>query len=431
MVKAKIKNLIYILVCGLICLGLYNQYNATKLKNNQQREKARKLLITRILKENLNKIYDGDDSWPEIIQLEDETKVQINYTFDKKLTQYIGKLLKRYRPDYSAVIVLDNSTGEVISALGFEGKTKRFNMELPFSSSHPSASLFKIITSAELIQNSDIDNFTTFDYRGKGTTLYKYQLKDKKDRWTRTISFEKAFASSNNVVFGKAAIKKLTGFGLFEMAVELGFNKSLMKEISLQRSYFEMPKNQYNLAEFASGFNRTTTISPIHAAVLASIVANDGIMRYPHIVQGLFSLQNGKEVWKNEQSSKRVLNLGTTMRLQRMMELTVKKGTAKKYFGRMGGDLKRKLEIGGKTGRITGGEPFGTRDWFTVYAIPKNKNLGKGISISVMNVNIDKWRIKSTDLAKEIIGFYYKDVNPVFRKITKKISQKDKAVTDV
>ena len=70
------------------------------------------------------------------------------------------------------------------------------------------------------------------------------------------------------------------------------------------------------------------------------------------------------------------------------------------------------LNIGGKTGTITGGLPYGKRDWFVSYAIPKN-NFDKGISLCVMIVNVKKWYIKSPVLAKNIIEYYYSRVQKI------------------
>ena len=82
------------------------------------------------------------------------------------------------------------------------------------------------------------------------------------------------------------------------MAHSFGFNQELMVELSLGQSFFEVPKDDYNLAEIASGFNKKTMISPIHAAVLSSVIANDGVIKYPFIVS---KLTDGKkrELWLN------------------------------------------------------------------------------------------------------------------------------------
>lgn len=93
--------------------------------------------------------------------------------------------------------------------------------------------------------------------------------------------------------------------------------------------------------------------------------------------------------------------------------MTIDGGTAKRSFRKMRSGYRDVLEIGGKTGSITGGTPYGKRDWFAAYAIPREKIKGKGISISVMNVNVKRWHVKSSMLAKNIIEYYYKNINPV------------------
>ena len=90
-----------------------------------------------------------------------------------------------------------------------------------------------------------------------------------------------------------------------------------------------------------------------------------------------------------------------------MMEHTVKRGTARGAFRARKTRKIRDIEIGGKTGSITGGLPYGKRDWFVSYAKPKGEESDKGISICVMIVNVKKWYIKSHYLAKNIIQYYY------------------------
>jgi hypothetical protein len=70
-----------------------------------------------------------------------------------------------------------------------------------------------------------------------------------------------------------------------------------------------------------------------------------------------------------------------------------------------------------KTGRISGGFPDGVRDWFTVFAKPKQGD-DKGISICVMNINGSSWYVKSSYIAKKIIEYYYSHIVPI-RKISK------------
>ena len=136
-------------------------------------------------------------------------------------------------------------------------------------------------------------------------------------------------------------------------------------------------------------------------------------MKNPKVIAKISDALTGDTIWENTAIEKRVLLPETTKEMREMMEMTVDGGTARKSFGKMNTGYKNALQMGGKTGSITGGKPFGKRDWFAAYAIPRDQERGKGISISVMNVNVKRWHVKSTMLAKNIIEYYYNEVRPV------------------
>src|SRR5690606_4701669 len=106
-----------------------------------------------------------------------------------------------------------------------------------------------------------------------------------------------------------------------------------------------------------------------------------------------------------------VLSTNTTEDMRELFLATVTRGTARSSF-RRSKYLLEKLEIGGKTGSITGGEPNGKRDWFVSYAKSNEDKSDKGISICVMIVNQKKWYIKSPLLAKNIMEYYYSKLYP-------------------
>ncbi len=346
----------------------------------------------------------------------------VKYTLNDELTSYVKKLLGQYRTDHSVVVVLDNSTGKILSAVGYDGKERSFDYNLVFSSTHPAASLFKIVTSAALLEGGHINIDDEFTYRGRGATLYRYQLQDKLNRWSRNISYKKAFAESNNVVVGKAAIKNLTAGEIYEMAGALGFNKNILESIDVTSSRFEMPTSQYNLAESASGFNLSTTIGPVHAALVSLVIANDGVMNKPALIESIIS-SDGKEVYSLQADGQRVISHDASSKVKQLMLGVVSSGTASSFKKRLNRHVREKLLVGGKTGSITGGVPFGKRDWFTAFAMPKDDfTNGNGISVCVMNINGKKWYVKSTYLAKEIIEFYYSKINPVDDESARKIA---------
>ncbi|MEC7274911.1 MAG: penicillin-binding transpeptidase domain-containing protein [Bdellovibrionota bacterium] len=344
----------------------------------------------------------SENHFPTSIKYND-LDIGVTYTLDDFFQREVESLIKRYANDYTAVVIMDNDSGEILASAGVQRKGREISYGLPFTSTHPSASLFKIITSAELLSQNKIDPSTKLNFRGRGTTLYKYQLKDKISRWTRWISFKKAFAHSNNVIFGKAAIEKTSPQSMFKTAFAFGFNRQLMKDFNLGPSRFIMAESEYQLAELASGFNKKTLISPVHAALLSSVIANGGIYHSPKIIKNT-SLEGEKIFFPGVEE--KVLDKSSVSDLTKMMELTVQRGTARRISrGRLGQKLKEKLIMGAKTGSITGGIPFGKRDWLTLFAKPRDGQ-SSGISIAVMNINGKKWYHKSTFLMKKLLKLY-------------------------
>ena len=407
------KDLLKLSICFvLIYLGFHFTFfdKSKPIENNIVKIEA--------IKPYFSSVFEAGRNWPSHYGNSDNN-LKLHYTFQKDLTKKIKSLLKKYKSDYSSVVVIDNKTGGILSAVGYTRKNNSFNLSLPFSSTHPSASLFKIITMASLLEQGKLTLDSNHTFSGKSNTLYKNQLFKKPHyRWQRTLSLNEAFAKSNNVIFGKAALQYLDKNLVNIMAHKFGFNQDLMMELSLGQSFFEVPKDDYNLAEIASGFNKETMISPIHAALLSSVIANKGIIKYPFIISKLTDEKNRKLLIKPNLQKKRVIKKSTSELISKAMVNTVKKGTARKSFRRFNRFLKQQLVLGGKTGSITGGIPFGKRDWFSAFAVPKNKALGEGISISVMNINVDKWFVRSTYLAREVIDYYYEEINPLKEMIT-------------
>ena len=392
-------TIIFILVVTIVVREYFYLGRTDNSETLKKIEYASAIVTKEVIKNN---------QFPEKVQVEDEYLIPI-YSFEEKYQDFLDDLLYRYPSDYTAIVILDNNTGAILATSGIEKNGKKRNYSLSFTSTHPAASLFKIVASADLLENTDLERSTVMNYRGRGTTLYKYQLTNKTNKWTRFLPFERAFAHSNNVVFGKAAITRTNGFSLYKTATKFGFNQNIMPYFNLASSYFVMPENQYHLAELASGLNRDTMMSPIHAAALSSIIANDGYFVQPYMIEG-YKIEGGKEVLKKpikRDDRIMVLSKETTHEIRAMMNLAIEKGTARRVSRRLKKQIKDQYDLGAKTGSITGGHPFGKRDWLTFYVKPAGPTKDRGISVAIMNINKKKWYYKSTFLAEKVISFYY------------------------
>lgn len=356
------------------------------------------------------KIHGSNKDWSDQLDY-DNNKYKIEYTFNADLEDFIQRQLKMYHPDYTSIVVMDNETGEILAAVDYARVSKKFGRDLTFSTTHPAASIIKVITAADLLENTHIKENTSFHYTGKSTTLYRYQLTEPEPRrrWIRKINFKKAFATSNNVIFGRSAVDNLTPAGLQKMAEKFGFNRNIISGIDLTDSNFGLAQSNYHLAELASGLNRETVMSPVHATLIASIIANEGKIVWPQLIKSLEGNDN-KKIYPPLKPDEQIITQATASAMSDLFQATVTSGTARSSF-RKNKTLLRDIEIGGKTGSITGGTPFGKRDWFVSYAKKKDSS-DKGISIGVMIVNQKKWYVKSPFLAKNIIEYYYSKIYP-------------------
>ncbi len=390
-----------ILVVGVI----YVNYKSFDKGDDSHNAKNKENYVLKNIRDIISNSFLDTEDWISFVKVNNRN-YKIEYSFDKELEGFIKERLRRYSSDYASVVVINNDTGELLTAIDYTRSTRKFGRNVTFSSSHPAASIFKVITAADLLENSEIEPDTVLKYKGRSTTLYKYQLKNMPSKWNRWTSFQKAFAYSNNVIFGKAAINNLSPESLHEMATRFRFNEDLLEELNLGISKFQVAEGTYNLAELASGFNQITMMNPIHGAVIASIVANDGLFQRPVLIKNIEDIHTEKKAWSNNGFGEQILTEKVAHKLKEMMILTSKKGTARAFHYQLKKKLRDNLIYGGKTGTLTGGAPYGKRDWFVTFAMPQ-EGMSKGISICVMNINVNKWYVKSTILAKEIVDFYY------------------------
>ena len=356
---------------------------------------------------DLSKNLEGLENIPDEVKFDDQI-FTVNNTLNSGLQKYLKLLLRRYRTPYASIVVIDNNNGEIIGALGRNFKTREVSPRFSFTNSHPAASLFKIVSAGALIENFDFDENTLFSYNGKGTTLYKYQLKDRKNRWTRTIPLKRAFAYSNNVIFGKLGIKYLNEDDISSMASKFGFGRKITQTFKLGKSELMPIKDEYDLAEISSGFNRQTKISPVHAAYMSYLIVNEGKASPLKLIKS-YENNFGKKVKQSPKKPVRQLSKKTSQGLKKMMTETTRRGTASKSFRKIRYRMRKNLVYGAKTGSITGGKPYGRHEWVTAFAHPKKNLSDKGISVAVLNVVKDRWYIRSGYLAKKVIEYYYRN----------------------
>ena len=164
---------------------------------------------------------------------------------------------------------------------------------------------------------------------------------------------------------------------------------------------------KFEIAEAASGYTRDITLSPIHAAQMAAIIANDGKLVTPFMVQSV-SDKNGKLFYKNkpESSETQIISSKAAKDLRSLMRETTRIGSARTSFkGLNRYKVYKDMEIGGKTGSLTGFSPKGRHDWFVGYA----KKDGHQVAYASLIINKEKWYVRSSYVARQFIYHYFTD----------------------
>jgi cell division protein FtsI/penicillin-binding protein 2 len=346
------------------------------------------------------------------LKLPDEAaqKVKLTYTVDPEMQKEADHLLKSYKPDYGAIVLMDADTGRILAMSSFQkagGGSEAPNLAL--KGTFPAASVFKIVTATAALDKYHLTPETTIHFNGGNHTLYKRNVMSTKiNRWTRSVTLREAFARSINAVFGRIALERLEPQDIEDYAVRFGFNKNIQSDLPFAGGVTDIPKEKnFRLTEMASGFNRATQMSPIQGAMIAAAVAKDGVMQVPYIVDKIQS-EDGKVLFRSEPEVAAVtMTPQGADKLRELMEATVKSGTSRTSFRSLIRDRKfRGLEVGGKTGHLTGLNPKGRVDWFVGYAIGDHERL----AIAALTVNVDYWTVKSSYLAQSMFHQHFKEV---------------------
>lgn len=334
---------------------------------------------------------------------------KVGYTLDEEMQEYAGQLLTRYKPDYAAIVLMNARTGEILTLSSFE-RHKNYNSNLALKATYPAASIFKVITAATAIDKSGVNPEQRIAFNGGNYTLYKKNvLSDKVNRWTRFITLKEAFARSINTAFGRLSLERINPNDLQDYANRFMFNQEILADFEVERSVASVPDEKgYELTEVASGYNRFNTLSPVHGALIASTIINEGKMPTPYLVKDIYNEKN-ELVYSGDHATeldleRQVITASSADKVKELMEQTVLTGTSRKTFRQLVRDRSfRQIEMGGKTGHFSGTNPKGRTDWFVGYASDGDDR----IAIAAITVNVEKWTVKSSALGEMMFRKYY------------------------
>lgn len=221
---------------------------------------------------------------------------------------------------------------------------------------YPPGSTFKIITAASLL-----DSNLNLNYDDKGLqTIDGREFKNAEGSIYGNVDLKDAITHSINTYFvSKGA--KLGKERLGSTADQFYFNKKIPFDLPVSPSVFDYKKNIPKTTLAASAIGQgDVLVTPLHMAMVASTVANDGKMMEPILVKEVED-PKGKSIRKHEpkvlQDS---ISEETAKKLNEFMLSVVQNGTGKRA-------AMRRVKVAGKTGTAenASGE---NHAWFIGYA---------------------------------------------------------------
>ena len=343
-------SLVCVMVIALVgtCQNPAQQLDASHAEAKPPAPQLSKTDVTALL---------AQQAWTNLTQGNLDLAVDTNrYWIDTSLVmplhEYLLPKLDRKNAREIGILALEPATGRILAMISYNKDTPSDN---PCLQNHfPAASIFKIVTAAAAIEKLGYTADSVLTFNGMKHTLYKSQLRDRRNKYTNRISLKNAFAQSVNPVFGKIG------------RLHLG---------------------QAALAEFGQAFggiNRETLISPLHGALIAATVVNGGTMVEPSLVDQITD-RDGHTVYRQQpRHMRQVIKPDTARHLRIMMQKTVSAGTSRKAFRGYRRDATlSKLDLGGKTGSIYNRGRDKRYDWFVGYAAQKKGPVQIAVAVMV------------------------------------------------
>lgn len=318
------------------------------------------------------------------------------------LAEKIDQMLRRFKPLYGVVLVVDAPTNEII-AWG-ERRDEQIQQQPDYfvRNTFPAASLAKTITIAAAMESNRFSLNSKIPEIGAHHTLYKRQLKVPENYTGSTIELQDAYAKSANQPLAyigmNVGAKKLRS-----AAHNLGYNMNFPSGIP-GRSSYTPPDTGYGLAEASCGFTEATTLTPLLAAAQVRSIITKKPLEIPW-AENLAPFAPNKRI---------ALDVGkfsdnTYYGVRASMIRSITNGTARKQISTK--NMARKnfeaLDIGGKTGSLDGHDPYGRYEWFMGFAQSKtDKN--KAIVVVILQIH-DLQKVRSqpaTQVAAMIMNYW-------------------------
>ena len=322
-------------------------------------------------------------------------------TVDMDIQSKAGNLLGKAK---GAVVVMEPSTGRILALQAypdFDPNTVADNWDAlkdhedsplvnrATQGVYPPGSTFKLVTALSIMENINDWQSRTYECTGE-TTFENKVIHCYKNKAHGVLDMEQALTVSCNCYFAQMA-KEIGPSKLREVMARVGMETPSKFELAYSQSKIglETDARESELVETAIGQGRTA-VTPLYMAMLASAIANEGIMMQPYIVDHI-KYSNGEE--GKQTVPKKLVEICTTEEatiLREMMVSVVENGTG--VAASING-----VSVAGKTGtaeNATGND----HSWFVGFAPAEDAK----IAVAVVIENSDAYG-SATPIAGKVL----------------------------
>ncbi len=309
-------------------------------------------------------------------------------TVDMDIQSIAGNILGNKK---GAIVVMEPSTGRILALQAypdFDPNTVAQNWEFlkddedsslvnrATQGLYPPGSTFKVITALAALQY--YNDWKDFTYECTGEAVFENQvIHCYNNRVHGTVDMKKAIATSCNCYFAELG-KRVGAENIRKKAEDFYFNENYPFVLAHSTSQVALQKKseENEIVETAIGQGKTLA-TPLHMAMIASAIANDGIMMKPYIVDHIQYYNGDISKTTVPEKLKQIISVEEADIITDMMISCVAEGTgtAAQIYG---------VDVAGKTGtaeNATGSD----HSWFIGFAPANDPKIA--VAVMIENAN--------------------------------------------
>lgn len=304
-------------------------------------------------------------------------------TIDIRLEEYISNLLGNNK---GSVVLMNPKTGEILATVSspsfnpnnMSGVETDDLIDRSVQGLYPPGSIFKVVTAASALENVEGIGDWNFDCTGN-LAIGDKEISCYGGKPHGELDLARAMILSCNGAFAELG-NKIGWQALLETGQKFGFNKNfLFADLKINDSKLNLSKgiSDLDLGWTAIGQGKTL-VTPMHMAMIASSIANDGVMMEPKLLYSVVGRGGSIQKQMEPRPYLTTMTVEDARFMQGIMARVVSEGTGRS--ANVGG-----VSVAGKTGtaevKPTKESAIAPHAWFIGFAPVEDPTLAIAVIV--------------------------------------------------